>query len=115
MQMGASQHRRNEAVEALTTRCQEQNEHENAPHGDFRTQYCSVRALGLWWANVTTVIARSFLYLRRNGSNSTEELDPLSFCAPSERAQGFTADPDYWKGEVFAYVGRPQNLKDLKD
>ena len=29
--------------------------------------------------------------------------------------QGFTADPDYWKGEVFAYVGRNQNLKDLKD
>ena len=25
------------------------------------------------------------------------------------------ADPDYWKGEVFAYVGLPQNLKDLKD
>ena len=22
---------------------------------------------------------------------------------------------DYWKGEVFAYVGLPQNLKDLKD
>ena len=22
------------------------------------------------------------------------------------------ADPDYWKGEVFAYVGLPQNLKD---
>jgi hypothetical protein len=29
--------------------------------------------------------------------------------------QGFAADPDYWKGEVFAYVGLPQNLKDLKD
>ena len=27
---------------------------------------------------------------------------------------GFTADPDYWKGEVFVYVGLPQNLKDLK-
>ena len=26
----------------------------------------------------------------------------------------FAADPDYWKGEVFAYVGRNQNLKDLK-
>ena len=25
------------------------------------------------------------------------------------------ADPDYWKGEVFAYVGSIQNLKDLKD
>jgi hypothetical protein len=24
-------------------------------------------------------------------------------------------DPDYWKGEVFAYVGLPQNLKDLQD
>ena len=31
----------------------------------------------------------------------------------SERTQGFTADPDYWKGEVFVYVGRNQNLKDL--
>ena len=28
---------------------------------------------------------------------------------------GFAADPDYWKGEVFAFVGLPQNLKDLKD
>ena len=28
--------------------------------------------------------------------------------------QGFAADPDYWKGEVFAYVGLPRNLKDLK-
>ena len=26
-----------------------------------------------------------------------------------------TADPNYWKGEVFVYVGRNQNLKDLKD
>ena len=33
----------------------------------------------------------------------------------NERTQGFTADPDYWKGEVFVYVGRNQNLKDLKD
>ena len=29
--------------------------------------------------------------------------------------QGFAADPVYAKGEVFAYVGLPQNLKDLKD
>ena len=29
--------------------------------------------------------------------------------------QGFTADPVYAKGEVFAYGGLPQNLKDLKD
>ena len=28
--------------------------------------------------------------------------------------QGFAADPVYAKGEVFAYVGLPQNLKDLK-
>ena len=33
----------------------------------------------------------------------------------SERMQGFAADPDYWKGEVFAYVGLPQSLKDLKE
>ena len=32
----------------------------------------------------------------------------------SERTQGFAADPVYVKGEVFAYVGLPQNLKDLK-
>ena len=38
--------------------------------------------------------------------------DPLLH---SERTQGFAADPDYWKGEVFAYVGRNQSLKDLKD
>ena len=31
-----------------------------------------------------------------------------------KRTQGFTADPDYWKGEVFVYVGSIQNLKDLK-
>ena len=35
-------------------------------------------------------------------------------CSALERTQGFAADPDYWKGEVFAYVGLPQNLKDLK-
>jgi hypothetical protein len=29
--------------------------------------------------------------------------------------QGFAADPVYAKGEVFAYVGLPQNLKDRKD
>ena len=31
-----------------------------------------------------------------------------------ERTQGCAADPDNWKGEVFAYVGSIQNLKDLK-
>ena len=29
--------------------------------------------------------------------------------------QGFAGDPVYAKGEVFAYVGLPQNLKDLKE
>jgi len=29
--------------------------------------------------------------------------------------QGFAADPVYAKGEVFAYVGLPQNLKYLND
>jgi len=38
--------------------------------------------------------------------------DPI-LCDVSERTQGFAADPDYWKGEVFAYVGSIQNLKDL--
>jgi hypothetical protein len=42
-------------------------------------------------------------------------LDPRDPLLRSERTQGFTADPDYWKGEVFAYGGLPQNLKDLKD
>ena len=42
-------------------------------------------------------------------------LAPRDRLLPSERMQGFAADPDYWKGEVFAYLGLPQNLKDLKD
>jgi len=42
-------------------------------------------------------------------------LDPRDPLLHSERTQGFAADPDYWKGEVFAYVGSIQNLKDLKD
>ena len=39
---------------------------------------------------------------------------PVSVNLHSERTQGFAADPDYWKGEAFAYVGSIQNLKDLK-
>ena len=41
----------------------------------------------------------------------------ILYCNPKERVQGFAVDPDYWKGEVFAYVyvGLPQNLKDLKE
>jgi len=34
--------------------------------------------------------------------------------AQSEKTQGLAADPVYVKGEVFAYVGPPQNLKNLK-
>jgi len=34
---------------------------------------------------------------------------------PCPLMQSFAADPVYVKGEVFAYVGRPRNLKDLKD
>ena len=41
-------------------------------------------------------------------------LDPRDPLLQSERMQGFAADPVYAKGEVFAYVGLPQNLKDLK-
>jgi len=41
-------------------------------------------------------------------------LDPRDPLLHSERTQGFTADPDYWNGEVFVYVGRNQNLKDLE-
>ena len=33
----------------------------------------------------------------------------------SERMHGFAAEPVYAKGEVFAYVGLPPNLKDLKE
>ena len=42
-------------------------------------------------------------------------LDPRDPFLQSERTQGLAADPAYVKGEVFAYVGVPQNLKDLKD
>jgi len=45
------------------------------------------------------------------GARAKDPGDPLLH---SERTQGFTADPGYWKGEVFVYVGRNQNLKDLK-
>jgi hypothetical protein len=51
------------------------------------------------------------LHLHRKGPKGLlDTLDPLLH---SERTQGFTADPDYWKGEVFVYVGQNQNLKDL--
>ena len=40
-------------------------------------------------------------------------LDPRDPLLQSERMQGFAVDPVYAKGEVFAYVGLPQNLKDL--
>ena len=44
----------------------------------------------------------------------TVQLDPRDLLLQSERTQGFAADPVYVKGEVFAYVGLSQNLKDLK-
>ena len=50
-----------------------------------------------------------------HGAICTVLLDPRDPLLHSERTQGSAADPDYWKGEVFAYVGLPQNLKDLKD
>jgi hypothetical protein len=40
-------------------------------------------------------------------------LDPRDPLLQSERIQGCAADPVYVEGEVFAYVGLPQNLKDL--
>ena len=49
---------------------------------------------------------------RSTGIGKNKINDPLLH---SERTQGFAADPDYWKGEVFAYVGSIQTLKDLKD
>ena len=42
-------------------------------------------------------------------------LNPRDPLLQSERMQSFAADPVYVKGEVTAYVGRNQNLKDLKD
>ena len=39
-------------------------------------------------------------------------MDPRDRLLPSERTQDFAADPVYVKGEVFAYVGLPHNLKD---
>ena len=39
-------------------------------------------------------------------------LDPRDPLLQSERTQGFAADPVYVKGEVFASVGLPHNLKD---
>ena len=42
-------------------------------------------------------------------------LDPRDPLLQSERMQGFATDPVYAKGDVFAYVGLPQNLKDLKE
>ena len=40
-------------------------------------------------------------------------LDPRDPLQQSERTQGFTADLVYVKGEVLAYVGSIQNVKDL--
>ena len=52
----------------------------------------------------------------RNGSKfgGRALLDPRDPLLQSERTQGVAADPVYVKGEVFAYVGLPQSLKDLK-
>ena len=56
-----------------------------------------------------------FINFRCPRAICTVLLDPRDPLLHSERTQGCTADLDYWKGEVFAYVGRNQNLKDLKD
>ena len=56
-------------------------------------------------------ISRPNRYLTGIGAVSTQKLTmPLE-----GNLKRFFADPDYWKGEVFAYVGRNQNLKDLTD
>ena len=57
----------------------------------------------------------SFSRWRCRSSIGQVRLDPRDPLLQSQRMQGFAADPDYWKGEVFAYVGLPQNLKDLKE
>ena len=75
--------------------------------------------LMLGWRNPATLVKAD------NGSNSEEKIDfcqdkkisrdgPAYMASGAERTQGFAADPDYWKGEEFAYVGLPGNLKDLK-
>jgi len=46
-------------------------------------------------------------------ASCTVLLDPRDPLLQIERMQGFAADLVYVKGEVFAYVGLPQNLKDL--
>ena len=53
--------------------------------------------------------------LKPKGPKGTVLLDPRDPLLQSERMQGSAADPVYVKGEVFAYVGRIHNLKDLKN
>ena len=58
-------------------------------------------------------VPHQILWLLRS-AQANQPSDPRDPLLQSERTQGFAADPDYWKGAVFAYVGLPQNLKDLK-
>ena len=65
------------------------------------------------------VFAYVWLHQRLRGLNpkSTGGLDPRDLFLRSDRKQGFLADPFKFQrqGEVFAYVGSNQNLKDLKN
>ena len=71
-------------------------------------------SMGTSWYTFTSPTLRSpFSHSLR--AICTVLLDPRDPLLHSERTQGFAADLDYWKGEVFAYVGRNQNLKDLKE
>ena len=100
-----------------------------APSRTHSLERCSTHALSLlvWPECVVIFAARKqqvslvsqFQTVRKSGPASAlglmvEGLDPRDPLLQSERMQNFAADPDYWKGEVFAYVGPPQNLKDLK-
>ena len=51
-------------------------------------------------------------FVERSTNNLELARDPS---LQSEMTQGFAADPVYVKGEVFAYVGLPHNLKDLTE
>ena len=66
-----------------------------------------------WYTFTSPTLGSLFRHLLR--AICTVLLDPRDPLLHSERTQGFTADPDYWKGEVFVNVGRNQNLKDLKE
>ena len=75
--------------------------------------WCACECVPTWGHLICPTLGSPFSHSLR--AICTVLLDPRDPLLQSERMQGFAADPDYWKGEVFAYIGLPQNLKDLKD